>query len=77
MRYVIKEGPDGTLWLSLQPVLQDISEQLDQPEVAENQLVVDSLFAVKAFIEAMIDEGIAQKYGESRDDEISYKDSLQ
>jgi hypothetical protein len=77
MRYVITEGQDGVFWVSLQPLLADINEQLENPEVSTNQLVVDSLFAVKAFVEAMIDEGKFQKYSEPRDDEISYKDSLQ
>lgn len=75
MRYKIQNGPDGINWVSLEPLLEDINEQLDNPEVAENQLVVDSLFAVKAFIEALISEGEQQRYGHD-DDEPRYRDIL-
>jgi hypothetical protein len=75
MRYKIQNGPDGINWVSLEPLLEDIVEQMDNPEVSENQLVVDSLFAVKAFVEALISEGQQQRYCQD-DDEPRYIDTL-
>jgi hypothetical protein len=75
-RYIITNGPDGITWVSLQPLLADINEQLDKPEIAENQLVVDSLFAVKSFVIALIEEGRVQEYPDGRDDELAYRDTL-
>ncbi len=75
-RYILTNGPDNITWVSLQPLLADINEQLDKPEIAENQLVVDSLFAVKSFVIALIEEGRVQEYRDDRDDEMAYKDTL-
>jgi hypothetical protein len=75
MRYVITNGPDGTNWVSLEPLLQDIIEQLDNPENSENQLVIDSLFAVKSFVQSLITEAELQRYSYD-DNEVAYKDTL-
>lgn len=76
-QYKLQHGPDGITWVSLEPLYADICQQLDNPDNHENQLVIDSLFAVKAFVSALIDEGKHQLYGGDRDDEISYRDSLE
>ena len=77
-QYKLQHGPDGITWVSLEPLYSDICQQLDNPANHDNQLVIDSLFAVKAFVGALIDEGRHQLYSnDKRDDESSYKDSLQ
>jgi hypothetical protein len=68
--YVITSGPDGTLWVSLQPLLDDINDQMANPEVMSNQLVADSLFAVRAFIAALVDEGQMDKLRSQIDESL-------
>lgn len=74
MRYKLQHGPDSITWVSLEPLLLDIEEQLDNPDNHHDQLVIDSLFAVKAFVSALIDEGKHQLYSE--DSEPRYRDTL-
>lgn len=73
-QYKLQHGPDGITWVSLEPLRSDIIQQLDNPENQKDQLVIDSLFAVKAMVEALIEEGKQQLYGD--DDEPRYRDTL-
>lgn len=54
-RYRIESGPDGTHWVSLEPLLLDLEQHRQQ---AHNQPEVrDRFLSVEAFIQALIQEG--------------------
>ena len=80
-RYVIAEGPDGIFWISLQPLLHDVSERLDAAREHNNPHVIHAMESVRAFISALVSEGNTQKYMRERDSEreteTPYKDTLQ
>lgn len=80
-RYVIAEGPDGIFWISLQPLLLDITERLDAARADNHNAVIPALESVQAFVNALVSEGNTQKYMRERDvaseTEVSYKDMLQ
>ena len=54
-RYKIVSGPDGILWVSLQPLLHDIIEQ--SQNCANNPEITRPLETVRSFISALIAEG--------------------
>lgn len=54
-RYHIETGPDGTHWVSLEPLLQDLEHHRQQ--AANQPEVRDRFLAVEAFIQALIHEG--------------------
>lgn len=78
-RYVIAEGPDGIFWLSLQPLLHDVTERLDAAREHNDPHVIHAMENVRAFISALISEGNTQKYMREREvnTETPYKDTLQ
>lgn len=77
-RYKIVTAQDGIHWVSLQPLLEDIKEQMDKPEIKENTHFITSLQYVKALVESLIREGEVQVYSaKERDPEPSYKETLQ
>ena len=78
-RYVIAEGPDGIFWVSLQPLLIDITERLDAARENNAAGVIHAMESVRAFISALISEGNTQKYMRERESETetAYTDTLQ
>lgn len=56
-QYVITSGPDGVLWVSLQPLLSDIRLELARQMVAEDAVRVQALETVAGFVESLIREG--------------------
>ena len=75
-RYVIQEGPDGTFWIPLQPLLADITEHADNSTDADanTRLAIES---VRIFVQALISEGNYSKYVRENADETPYKETLQ
>jgi hypothetical protein len=72
--YVITKGPDGTHWISIEPLRADLKRMLDDPELAvsRNQIEV-----VLVFIESMLAEARIQEYQKiERNDEATYAESL-
>lgn len=59
-RYKISEGPDGIFWVSIQPLLMDIQDQLQSPELPE--VAVHPLECVESFLKALLQEGSINKY---------------
>lgn len=81
-RYKIVTAGDGIHWVCLQPLLEDIKQQLDDPAVKDNQHVFHSVESVKVFLEALVSEGNYQAYRAEQlldDDEdvASHKDIIQ
>lgn len=79
MRYHIQTGPDGTHWVSLEPLLDDVLEQIDTalPTVTEQQL--QALYSVRIFLQALIQEGRQHDWDKTRKEhehEMSYRESL-
>lgn len=78
-RYVIAEGPDGTFWISLQPLLLDVQDRLNHAQVENSQQTIFAMASVHAFLQALLNEGMTNKFQRERerDTEMSYKDTLQ
>jgi hypothetical protein len=75
-RYVIARGPDGTYWVTLQPLLHDIIEQLNAAQ--DNQVTKHSLEVVRTFISALISEANFEEFANKQEDnEVTYSQSLQ
>jgi DNA-binding ferritin-like protein (Dps family) len=78
-RYKIQTGPDGTHWVALEPLLQDVLEQLDQAvdQLSEQQLT--AMYGVRMFLQALIQEGNQQdwdKHRKSCEEETGYREGL-
>jgi hypothetical protein len=79
-RYKLTTGPDGTVWLPLQPMILDLQEQMDK--FSEQQHIVDKLYAVRTFLDALVFEAqrdamFADKTLKECEKEASYKDTLE
>ena len=63
-RYKLENGPDGTTWVSLQPLAQDVSDNLDKlknivydgEDKRELDMRILGLEAILSFIGALITE---------------------
>ena len=63
-RYRLENGPDGTTWVSLQPLAQDVSDNLDKlknivydgEDKRELDMRILGLEAILSFIGALITE---------------------
>lgn len=81
-RYKIITAGDGIHWVSLQPLLEDIKEQLDKDNIKNNEHVFHSVESVKVFLEALVSEGNYQAYQTEKllneeDDVAGHKDIIQ
>lgn len=61
-RYKIVTANDGIHWVSLQPLLADVKEQMDTDMVKNNPQVYASVESVKVFLEALVSEGNYNQY---------------
>ena len=55
--YKITPGPDGILWVSLQPLLRDLRIERAKCELEGNYIAAQKVDVVIAFIDALISEG--------------------
>lgn len=61
-QYVIKTGPDGLHWVSLEPLNEDLKRAIDSQDIQDRPDVQLNMMVVQAFINALISEGLQQDY---------------
>jgi hypothetical protein len=83
-RYKIVTASDGQHWITLQALLEDVKQQLDDPTVKANSHVFHSVESVKVFLEALVSEANYQQYQHEqllargdRSGEETYSETLQ
>lgn len=64
-RYKIVTASDKIHWITLQPLLQDLKEQMDDPELKNNSDALYALEVVHSFVNSLITEGNYQQYKEN------------
>lgn len=75
-RYKLVTAQDGIVWLSLQPCIEDLKEQRDNHT---EKHILDALYAVQSFLEAMVLEAQQAEFTKTLkavEEETPYKDTL-
>lgn len=77
MNYKLVEGPDGILWCSVQPLMQDIQQALKALESADtnefteqgkaiNEFNITGMKAIYTFLGALLQEHKSNEYEKSK-----------
>jgi hypothetical protein len=77
-RYRLQRAPDGITWVSIDPLIQDVREQMAQPN--QPQHVLTALQYVDSFLASLILESNQLQFQKSLKDseeEATYKETLQ
>ena len=66
-QYVITTGPGGIHWISLEPLLADVKKAMSDERAKADPVVFHHLETVKAFVDALISEGLQADWKDELD----------